>query len=66
MSISESEYKKQKRDISKKNDELDKLGKRIEPYWDKKSRALKKDAPEENKNDYERFLELFNELSIKN
>lgn len=48
-----------------KQKELDVLGKRIEPYWDEKTKSLKKDAPDSIKKDYKRFLELFDQVTTK-
>ena len=63
--MNEAEYKKQKKEDAANEKELEMLGKRIEPYWDKKAHDLKKDAPEEIKKDYKRFLELFDETMLK-
>ena len=63
--ISEKEYDKWEKTNKKNKQEFDQLSKRIEPYWDNKTRTLKKDAPEDIKKDYKRFVQLFNELSTQ-
>ena len=62
MVKSEKEYKDNQKKMQKLQKEAETLGKRIEPYWDSKTKGIKKDAPDDVKKDYERFLEIFEEL----
>lgn len=63
MIKSEKEYKEHQKKNQAKEKEIEQLGEKLEPYWDSKTKKLKPDAPEEIKKDYERFLQLFEELT---
>ena len=65
MSITESEYKKinPKKKYAKLEKEAEEIGKRIEPYWDSKTKKIKPDSPESVKKDFQRLQEIFEEMS---
>ena len=63
--VSEKDYEKEEKAKSGMWKKMKELGKRLEPYWDKKTRKIKENAPESIKKDYELFLEMFDELSEK-
>ena len=63
--LTEKDYEAQSKSNKKKQAEMERLGKRVEPYWDEEAHALKKDAPADIVKDYKRFMTLFDELMIK-
>ena len=43
--------------------EIERLGKIVEPYWDKKNRKVKDDAPEKVKEAYRKLFDLWDDIT---